>query len=347
MKTKSKAIFLLYAILVLSCTCYFSFKIIQNNSEGIRIGSGRFFIVFPLKFNFLITNKSICKELATPCIRQVSNNTIPWEWIPNCEEFYCGWFVSIPPTKIKINSDGFRDYEYKIEKPPNNYRIIALGDSFTFGAGVELEDSWPKILEKKLNELNNGIHYEVLNFGIPGYNVYDQVEFFKIKGVKYNPELVIFTFLGNDIENSTALKEKIQYYTKKYKEGNLMIPTNVSVSGFIVSKANWDYYTELQHQPFEEVWRIVDNPIHELVNISKEKKFKLLLLMFNYAPEQRERLIHTCSELEIPLIDLQVEVFKKYGEKTFIPLDLHPSKFGNEKIAEVIKQKLEILGYVK
>jgi lysophospholipase L1-like esterase len=345
MRTKSKIIFTLYNILLLIGTCYFALKIIQNNSEGIKIGSGRFFI--PSKFGFLITNKSVCKELTTPCIREVSNNSIPWEWIPGCEEFYCGWLIPIPPTKIKINSDGFRDYEYAIEKPVNTYRIIALGDSFTYGAGVELEDSWPKILERKLNELNNGVHYEVLNFGVPGYNIHDQVEFLKMKGIKYTPDLVIFTFLGNDIENSTAIKEKVQYYYKKYREGNLTIPANVSVSGFIFNKATQDHYLELQHQPFEEVWKIVNNPIYELINISKEKRFKLLLLIFNYASEQREKLLDTCSELKIPFVDLYIEVFRKYGEKSIIHGDLHPSKFGNEKIAEVVKQKLVTLGYVK
>src|SRR5690242_853143 len=52
-------------------------------------------------------------------------------------------------TKIRINSLGFRDREFDIarSKVP---RIVALGDSMTWGWGVEQDAAWPKVLEHTL-----------------------------------------------------------------------------------------------------------------------------------------------------------------------------------------------------
>ena len=49
----------------------------------------------------------------------------------------------------KTNSLGFRDYEYSLNKN-SKYRILVLGDSFTFGWGVEIENTWIKVLEKEV-----------------------------------------------------------------------------------------------------------------------------------------------------------------------------------------------------
>lgn len=66
---------------------------------------------------------------------------------------------------VKINSLGFRDYEYALNKK-KKYRIAVIGDSFTFGWGVVLEDCWVKILEKQLN--TSGVDVEILNLGKGG-----------------------------------------------------------------------------------------------------------------------------------------------------------------------------------
>lgn len=65
----------------------------------------------------------------------------------------------------KINSLGFRDREFEAVKNRKT-RILAIGDSYTFGWGVNLENSWTKILEADLQK--NGSDVEVANLGAPG-----------------------------------------------------------------------------------------------------------------------------------------------------------------------------------
>lgn len=64
----------------------------------------------------------------------------------------------------RINSLGFRDDEFPLAKPPGELRIVAIGDSFTFGTGVRAEDGWVEQLERRLAE-RRGRPVEVVNAG--------------------------------------------------------------------------------------------------------------------------------------------------------------------------------------
>jgi lysophospholipase L1-like esterase len=66
----------------------------------------------------------------------------------------------------EINSIGLRDKEIRKEKD-DRFRIICVGDSWTYGWGVDVKNSWPRKLESFLH--NSGIkNIEVINCGQPG-----------------------------------------------------------------------------------------------------------------------------------------------------------------------------------
>ena len=101
-----------------------------------------------------------------------------------------------------INSAGFRDYEYAETKTEETYRTIIVGDSTTAGNGVpDLDKTYTKQLEQLLNTHNTtGIHYEVLNMGVGGYHTMQEIETLRVKGLQYNPDLVLVTFCVNDFD---------------------------------------------------------------------------------------------------------------------------------------------------
>lgn len=72
-------------------------------------------------------------------------------------------------TWIIVNSNGFRDEEFPIQKDRDTFRIICLGDSSTFGVKVKLEDTYTKRLERMLNDNGEMKHFEALNAGCAGY----------------------------------------------------------------------------------------------------------------------------------------------------------------------------------
>ncbi len=97
---------------------------------------------------------------------------------------------------VTINSDGFRDDEYEIEKGQNR-RIILLGDSLTFGWGVEKEQSFEHLLERKFNAI---APTEIINFGTGDYNTTQEVNLFEEKGLRYRPDAVFLFYFINDAE---------------------------------------------------------------------------------------------------------------------------------------------------
>jgi hypothetical protein len=92
-----------------------------------------------------------------------------------------------------------RSPEISLNKPPGTYRVAILGDSYTFGWGVQQDKPFPRVMERELNKTQpNGRRFEVLNFGVPGYATFQEVGLFFEKGVQFKPDAVIVYVISND-----------------------------------------------------------------------------------------------------------------------------------------------------
>lgn len=101
--------------------------------------------------------------------------------------------------RFSLNSLGFRDKEHTAKKADNVFRIICLGDSFTWGAGVEEDKTYPRELERNLNGNAINIKYEVFNWGVSAWGTSQQFLCLKEQALSYNPDLVILQYYkGND-----------------------------------------------------------------------------------------------------------------------------------------------------
>lgn len=112
-------------------------------------------------------------------------------YIPNLSTYFGG-------VKVTINSRGWRDDEHSLAKPPGVTRVMVVGDSVVFGYGVELDDMFPKVLERGLNRQRPG-RYQVISLGGAGGNTYSQRHIIKDNVRLYDPDLVILAFNLNDI----------------------------------------------------------------------------------------------------------------------------------------------------
>jgi lysophospholipase L1-like esterase len=77
-------------------------------------------------------------------------------------------------------------------------RILAVGDSTTFGLGVNNDETWPAQLEAKLNAGAGGPEYEVVNCGVVGYTAYQCLMSLRLVGFGLRPNLIIVTAGNND-----------------------------------------------------------------------------------------------------------------------------------------------------
>ena len=105
-------------------------------------------------------------------------------------------------TQVKINGHGFRDKEYSIEKDAGTFRIVALGDSVTFGNFLLAEDTYPDQLEALWAETGKAV--EVLNLGLGGYDTVQEVATLEHIGVQFQPDFVVVGYVINDMGIESA-----------------------------------------------------------------------------------------------------------------------------------------------
>jgi lysophospholipase L1-like esterase len=93
---------------------------------------------------------------------------------------------------ISINRLGFRGREIAREKG-NAYRIVALGESTTFGCTLGPEDKpWPELLEQMIQQrLKPGRPVEVINAGVPGYTLEDNLHRLARDVLPLKPDMII------------------------------------------------------------------------------------------------------------------------------------------------------------
>lgn len=84
-----------------------------------------------------------------------------------------------------VNADGFRDRDYPRQKPDGVFRIVVMGDSHTFGFGVPLDKHFTKLLEGYFTGV------EVLNMGVSGYGLDQDLLFLRDTGFSFQPDLVL------------------------------------------------------------------------------------------------------------------------------------------------------------
>ena len=103
--------------------------------------------------------------------------------------------------KFVTNSQGFRSNEdFRLEKPPGTFRVIALGDSTTEGFEVRQNYTYPAVLERYLRKY--GINAEVFNTGISGFGTAEELIYLENEGIKYKPDAVVLGFFGNDFDDN-------------------------------------------------------------------------------------------------------------------------------------------------
>lgn len=105
---------------------------------------------------------------------------------------------------LRTNSRGLRSAEVELPKPPGTYRVLAVGDSCTFGSGAGQADTWPAQLERELSRARDDLRFEVLNAGVPGFTSYQALRYLELEGFDLEPDAIAFTTAVNDASPATA-----------------------------------------------------------------------------------------------------------------------------------------------
>jgi hypothetical protein len=120
----------------------------------------------------------------------------------------------------QTNSIGLRDREIG-PKQPGTYRILGLGDSFSYSNSVNLEQTYFKQVEACLTT-SGSEEVEVINAAVPAYTPIQELRYLKKYGILLNPDAVILGFYaGNDFEGSEELFDSLGNPTVRVVDGRL------------------------------------------------------------------------------------------------------------------------------
>jgi lysophospholipase L1-like esterase len=156
---------------------------------------------------------SLRDDLRRPAVRAVIQETTPspqlgWERPPNFEGRLSYDFGR--PVR-KYDSRGFQSYDTAQIADKTVPRIVAIGDSNTFGWGVPPEAAFAEVLDRSLPNAH------VINLGMLGYSSYQGYQTLLKYGEELKPAAIIASFNYNDrryvLNKNVDSEEKFATYT--------------------------------------------------------------------------------------------------------------------------------------
>lgn len=284
----------------------------------------------------------------------VSVNSIDSKTVQNVPSSALNYFYEPKPNSIDkpndwgpnkaiytINADSLNErFDYSTTKDIGVYRIITLGDSFTYGLYVDTKDNWTELLEDQLNKQNkctNIKKFEVINLAVQGYDVSYNVERYRTRGVKYNPDLIIWF-----LYDQKRITEKIKAVTEKNREKWLKEGLNENSYEFW-NRAHWEVMKEFTPDTMNA---------YQLATLNKINDYYMGKLVFLY--QRNTDIDWTAKQF------LFVDDFTRTRKYSYIhqivnvmnttnyhfPTDHHPNKEGHKAITEDVFQYLTQEGII-
>jgi lysophospholipase L1-like esterase len=149
--------------------------------------------------------------------------------------------VAYPTLKPSSQYDwSARHKGYSVARNPNTFRIVVLGDSYTFGQGVEKDKTFPAILERMLNGMGANVKFEVVNLGFCGLNTFTEVQLLteygihpdtwapdpNYRGLAYQPDLIILEYTLNDSSTSWREPGQVKGFDDRFRNGEVVLRVN-------------------------------------------------------------------------------------------------------------------------
>jgi lysophospholipase L1-like esterase len=282
------------------------------------------------------------------------NKELGWDLLPN-------WEGTVKSVHVKTNAFGMRDDPFPLEKPAYTIRILALGDSFTFGFKVADDSCYVEVLERLLNSKGPRPRYEVLNGGVGGYNTEQEKRWLITKGLAFHPDIILVGFVLNDViyrgiytPETKSWATRLLYRTAIYNTMERAILSNRAKTDAIERARLTTRRLLEDSDEINSLWQSCFKEISEMNLIATERGIPLVFVLFPWpnevdSPEgshvPQERLIRFLRDQDIRYIDL-LPAFRLEHDGLFLPEESHPSARGHKVAAREIYSYLteDVLG---
>ena len=228
-----------------------------------------------------------------------------------------GWEF-IPDSNPYINSFGLKDKPYHMKKSSDTVRILAVGDSVT-----EM-GNFMNLLEDALNKRNDGHSYEVWNCGIGGYDIVQYAKFIEVKGIGFNPNMIIVNLCLHDVRNTAFIavrsEKSIDFHRAKYFRHIPRYKYALINNSFFERSALYRFLLSalekyLDSNNKEDVYQTASDYITKIKNLCEENNIRVIFAVYPYLIPFSE---YTKDDIEE--YDSIIRVFQQTGTEY---IDLH------------------------
>lgn len=262
----------------------------DNQSQGNPRGTAgkRMLAVFVAMALSMVAAEAALRFLGLPAEYAPGRETLDPEWnrLIHRPSSIPGLDYELSPNldrrmfgvRVRTNRFGMRGPEVGLEKPKGVFRIVALGDSITFGWKVEEEEAWPIQLAIMLNAA--GVRAEALNLGVSGFNARDETTIFLQRGKDFDPDLVVLGYCLNDPEYEPVQPLSAFYRDPSWWQRSNLLRMAMKAARSVRVRAygNGDYQLFLHRYP--PAWTTVKNSFARLGMWSREHKVPALVIIF-------------------------------------------------------------------
>lgn len=239
-----------------------------------------------------------------------------YELAKDLDVTYRSWGKGVP-TRIRTSALGFRDRQRPAARPAGIRRVLATGDSITFGLGVNDDEAYPQRLELALAEQGHG-DVEVWNAGVPGYAMADHLGLLRKRLLPLGPDLVLLQLSRND--NAIPMPLGSTFLSLMRFSG--------LARAYMIVRFN-----------FVEDPALFSASFRSYVDECESAGVKLVVLFEGLPEENRDEIVRITSEAGIPLIEIGGDAYPK------LPDDPHYSPEGNRRVAaRLVPEVLSMLG---
>ena len=229
--------------------------------------------------------------------------------------------------EVEVNAHGLRGPETPLVKPLGTLRILNLGDSIAMGWGVAYEQTYGHLLEEALAAgVDPGTQVEVINAGVPGWNLENALAYLLAEGLAFSPDAVILDLtLVNDIYGRNALDRDRRPALIEWLRANTYLYPFLSIQmQWLEARANARDRIPVINPPTEarsyfpldpesEKWDEIWSLIAEIERTVAEQGIPLFLVLFPlefqvvdsaFPTTPQEVLLDRAGQAGIPIIDL-------------------------------------------
>jgi lysophospholipase L1-like esterase len=303
----------------------------------------------------------------------VKDEDLGWRLRPNTVDEWKG-------ITVRINGKGLRGPELAYEKPAGKTRILYLGDSVTFGFGLQdYAQSFPYAVEPMLEKVF-GTDVETINAGVGGYSPWQELVYLRKEGIRYAPDLVVVGFVLNDVSEKIGLVrvggkgEGTQLASSYYSFFDWLRHNSAAVHVahrlLVRRRFGADTGEGAKERESRSVRRLIDDPrspdfgnaweitlenLSGIFDFCREREVPVLLLAFpfTYQLEDVERrsgpqeiLLRHAGVHGLPVIDLLPVLKEKITEQKKSPTDFfldddHLTSHGSAVVAAIIADFIE------